>query len=179
MARAHHAAALGQATEGGRIAEPLPEQHHLLVKDYPNDDNQAHIIGGQVEDQQQQQQQIKHNSSVSWLTLLGFFFLSFNSGMAVYRLRGEFWSVAFVVFSYCDLVVLFLCLRRYELTPAGSPSRERLKVAVWILTTLLTFAFSYKVAAVMPALVAVIVWIMAFATVTGGFLAFFVCTEKK
>ncbi|CAN6243581.1 unnamed protein product [Urochloa humidicola] len=171
MARAHHAAALGHVTVGGRIADTLPEHHHLLVL---NGDNQAHI-GGQVEDQQQ----IKQNSSVSWLTLLAFFFLTFNSGMAVYRSRGEVSAIAFVAFSYCDLVVLFLCLRRYELSPAGSPARERLKVAVWLLTTLLTFAFSYKVAAVMPAPVAVIVWLMAFGTVTAGFLAFFVYTEKK
>ncbi|GJM90603.1 hypothetical protein PR202_ga06903 [Eleusine coracana subsp. coracana] len=78
-----------------------------------------------------------------------------------------------------DLVLLFACLRLYERAPAQSSTREQLKVAVWILTTLLTFAFSYKVAAVMPPSVAVLVWLMAFATVAGGFFAFFLYKEKN
>ncbi|KAF8691523.1 hypothetical protein HU200_040670 [Digitaria exilis] len=106
----------------------------------------------------------------SLLTLIGFLFLTFNSIMAILRSQGDAMAVAFVGFSYADLVALFVCLRMYERARAGSATREWLKVAVWILTTLLTFAFSCKVAAVMPAPVAVLVWLMAFATVAGGFL---------
>ncbi|CAL5023134.1 unnamed protein product [Urochloa decumbens] len=119
-------------------------------------------------------------SRFSWLPpFVGFFFLTLNSATAIVRSHGDAAAVAFVCFSYADLVALFLCLRMYERAPAGSSARGWLKVAVWILTTLLTLAFSGKVAAVMPPPVAVVVWLMAFATVAGGFVAFFVCKEKN
>ncbi|CAL5059452.1 unnamed protein product [Urochloa decumbens] len=120
-------------------------------------------------------------SRFSWLpAFLGFFFLTLNSATAIVRSRGDAAAVAFVCFSYADLVALFLCLRMYERAPAGSNARKSwLKVVVWVLTTLLTLAFSGKVAAVMPPPVAVVVWLMAFATVAGGFVAFFVCKEKN
>ena len=74
-----------------------------------------------------------------------------------------------MTFSYVDLLLLFACLRLYETAEPGSAARPRLKAAVWALTTALTVLFSAKVAAVMPAAVAVAIWVMAFATVAGGF----------
>ncbi|CAN6237562.1 unnamed protein product [Urochloa humidicola] len=119
-------------------------------------------------------------SRFSWLpAFLGFFFLTLNSAAAIVRSRGDAAAVAFVGFTYADLVALFLCLRMYERAAAGSSARSWLKVAVWVLTTLLTLAFSGKVAAAMPPAVAVVVWVVAFATVAGGFVAFFVCKEEK
>ncbi|CAO2037681.1 unnamed protein product [Urochloa humidicola] len=118
-------------------------------------------------------------SGVPWLTILGFLFLTLNSLMAIHRSQGERSTVAFVVFSYLDLVVLFICLKWYENALPDSVTRAWLKVAVWILTTALTLLFSAKVAVVMPAAVAVVVWLMAFATVAGGFYAFFCYSEKE
>jgi len=115
----------------------------------------------------------------SWLTALGFLFLTFNSGMAIYRSNGDAAVVAFVAFSYVDLVLLFCCLRWFERAAPGSPARGQLKVSVWVLTTLLTVAFSYKVAAIMPVPVQILVWGMAAATVLGGFYAFFLHREGK
>lgn len=117
--------------------------------------------------------------SFSLLTFLGFLFLTFNSGMAVCRSHGDRETVAFVVFSYVDLLALFHCLRRYENAEPASQLRDRLKIAVWVLTTALTLLFSFKVAAVMPPAVAVLVWLMAFATIAGGFYAFFCYNEKQ
>ncbi|CAL4889152.1 unnamed protein product [Urochloa decumbens] len=114
----------------------------------------------------------------SWLTLLWFGFVTFNSIMAILRSKGDSMAMLFVGFSYADLVALFACLKMYESAPAGSSKRDWLKIAVWILTTLLTLAFSGKVAAVMPPLVAVVVWLMAFGTIAGGFVAFFIYKEK-
>ncbi|KAF8652125.1 hypothetical protein HU200_063075 [Digitaria exilis] len=114
----------------------------------------------------------------SWLTALVFAFLTFNSGMAIYRSDGDRGSVAFVVVSYLDLVLLFVCLRLFERAPRDSPHREWLKACVWGLTTLLTLMFSHKVAAIMPPLVAMVVWAMAFATIGGGFYAFFIHRDK-
>jgi hypothetical protein len=107
------------------------------------------------------------------LTLIAFIFLTFNSAMAVYKSNGNLSAIAFVGFSYLDLVMLFYCLRLYERTPPESPRRGHLKMAVWLLTTMLTAAFSYKVAAIMPFPVQVLVWNMAGATVLSGFYAFF------
>ncbi|WVZ51865.1 hypothetical protein U9M48_002968 [Paspalum notatum var. saurae] len=115
----------------------------------------------------------------SWLTAAGFGFLTLNSGMAIYRSQGDGGAISFVVFSYADLVALYACLRAFETAEQGTAARDRLKVAVWLLTTALTLAFSYKVAAVMPVAVAVAVWVMAFATVVGGFYAFFCHDEKQ
>ncbi|CAN6277970.1 unnamed protein product [Urochloa humidicola] len=117
--------------------------------------------------------------SVPWPTLLGFGFLTFNSGMAIYRSQGDRGAVSFVAFSYLDLIMLFTCLRWYESAQPDSVTRAWLKVAVWLLTTLLTLLFSAKVAAVTPAAVAVVVWLMAFATVAGGFYAFFLHSDKQ
>ncbi|CAN6243590.1 unnamed protein product [Urochloa humidicola] len=111
--------------------------------------------------------------------LIGFFFLTLNSATAIVRSRGDKMAVAFICFSYADLVAIFLSLRMYERAPASSAKRTWLKIDVWVETALLTFAFSGKIAAVMPAPVAVMVWLMAFATVAGGFVVFFVCIEKK
>ncbi|CAN6237559.1 unnamed protein product [Urochloa humidicola] len=113
-----------------------------------------------------------------WPTFLGFLFLTLNSGLAIVRSRGEATAVAFVCFTYADLVTLFACFTLFERAGAGSPKRTTLKLAVWLLTTMLTVAFSYKVAAVTPLPVAVHVWLMAATTVAGGFYAFFIHEEK-
>ncbi|KAL6628923.1 hypothetical protein ACP70R_028688 [Stipagrostis hirtigluma subsp. patula] len=113
-----------------------------------------------------------------WLAAAGFGYLTFSSGMAVYRSHGDPGAVAFVAFAYLDLVLLFCCLRRYERAEPGSTARDRLKLAVWLLTAALTLLFSYKVAAVMPAAAAALVWAMGLTTIAGGFAAFF-CVGKK
>lgn len=122
-------------------------------------------------------QEVHQGYCPSLLTVVGFSFLTFNSGMAVYRSEGDLAAISFVGFSYLDLVLLFFCLRWYERTPAESPRREHLKMAVWLLTTMLTAAFSYKVAAVMPFPLQVLVWAMAGVTILGGFYAFFLYQE--
>jgi hypothetical protein len=121
-------------------------------------------------------QPVSENGGGRWsalLTAAGFLFLTFNSAMALYRSNGDVGDISFVVFSYLDLVLLFCLLRQYERTAPESPRREHIRMAVWLLTTMLSTAFSYKVAAVMPFPVQVLVWAMAGATVLGGFYAFF------
>jgi len=118
------------------------------------------------------------NDHFSWLTAMGFTFLTFNSGMAIYRSKGDVGSVAFVAVSYLDLLSLFYCLRLYEKSQQDPSQRKIIKVIVWSLTTLLTVMFSYKVAALMPLPVAVIVWAMASATILGGFYALFFSIKK-
>ncbi|CAN6164719.1 unnamed protein product [Urochloa humidicola] len=97
----------------------------------------------------------------TWVAVAGLGLFTVNSGLAIYRSWGDPVSILFVTVSYLALVLLFACLRAYERAPPGSPAGE--------LRTLLTVEFAYKVAAIMPAAVAVVVW--AFATTAGGFFA--------
>jgi hypothetical protein len=108
----------------------------------------------------------------SCLTSLGFGFLAFNSGLAIYNSWGDASSVAFVLLADAALLLLFLCLREFE-RGVGRGRDARIKAAVWALTTLLTAMFASRVAPIMPPAVGVGVWIMAVATTAGGFWAFF------
>ncbi|KAJ3701391.1 hypothetical protein LUZ61_005096 [Rhynchospora tenuis] len=103
----------------------------------------------------------------NWLTGIGFTMLTCNSVLAVYRSKDDAWSVAFVLSAYFALVLLFWCLRLYERTAPNAAQRWNLKVAVWSLSTFLTAMFSYKVALLMPWLVALIVWAMAGTVILG------------
>jgi FlaA1/EpsC-like NDP-sugar epimerase len=114
----------------------------------------------------------------SWITIIGFGFLSFNCCMAVYRSRDDFSSVLFVVSCFLDLILLFYCLQKFEKTPRDSPTRDHLKKAVWSLSTFLTLMFSYRVAALMPLAVAIIVWVMSLSTIGAGFYLFFIYREE-
>ncbi|XP_062188729.1 uncharacterized protein LOC133892005 [Phragmites australis] len=111
-----------------------------------------------------------------WLPSLGFAFLSFNCGMAIYRSRDDPSSVAFVVIAYLALIILFRCLHLFERNP-GRRGRG-LKAAVWGLSTLLTLMFSYKVAAIMPLWAQLLVWAMGIFTIVAGFYAFFVAHQE-
>ncbi|AQK91217.1 hypothetical protein Zm00014a_026878 [Zea mays] len=109
-----------------------------------------------------------------WLPSLGFAFLSFNCGMAVYRSWDDPYAVAFVLAAYAALVLLFRCLHLLE-----RRRDQRLKLAVWGLSTLLTLMFSYKIAAVMPPWAQLLVWGMGILTVVAGFYAFFVARPEE
>ncbi|WVZ82553.1 hypothetical protein U9M48_029807 [Paspalum notatum var. saurae] len=105
----------------------------------------------------------------TWATRAGFGFLTFNSALAIYKAWGDAVSIVFVSGSYLALLLLFRCLRDYEQARPGSPARR----AAWLLTTLLTMAFAWKVAAAMPsAVAAAVVWALAVATTAGGFFVF-------
>ncbi|CAN6172920.1 unnamed protein product [Urochloa humidicola] len=104
------------------------------------------------------------NRGNTWVTGAGHGLLTVNSVLAIYRARGDPASILFVSVSYAALLLLFACLRAYERAPPGpgSPAGERARRAraVWPLPTLLTMAFAWKVAAVMPssAAPAAVVW---------------------
>ncbi|CAN6215122.1 unnamed protein product [Urochloa humidicola] len=109
-----------------------------------------------------------------WVAGADFAFLTLNSGLAIYRTNGDLASILFVAGTYLSLLLLFRCLRDYERAPPGSSETERARRAVWPLPTVLTHAFVWKVAAVMPwAVAATAVWALAVATTVSGFYALF------
>ncbi|TKW19648.1 hypothetical protein SEVIR_4G034301v4 [Setaria viridis] len=87
-------------------------------------------------------------------------------------------AVAFVGASHLNLLLLFGAIRRFELSPPGSPARGRARLAVWLLTATLTAAFTWKIGAMLPLGFAVAAWVMAAATVIGGFYMLFLHGEK-
>ncbi|GJN38251.1 hypothetical protein PR202_gb27276 [Eleusine coracana subsp. coracana] len=114
-----------------------------------------------------------------WLSTMGFAFLSFNCGMAIYRSIHDPYAVAFVVVAYVALILLFRCLHLLERDAPGRRRGRGIKAAVWGLATLLTFMFSYKVAAVVPLWGQALVWVMATLTAVAGFYAFFVARHEE
>lgn len=113
----------------------------------------------------------------SLLTMLGLGVVTCNSAVAVYRSWGDVASVAFVVSANAALLLLLHFLRRFERArarPGDEDDRGKAKAAVWALTTLLTAMFASRVAPLMPPLVGVAVWVVAVATVGGGFWALFI-----
>ncbi|BAH92974.1 uncharacterized protein [Oryza sativa Japonica Group] len=110
------------------------------------------------------------------------------TAQAAYRARREPWDLAFVLFAYADLGLLFLCLSMYERLPPpleeiqkgdsgddGAAVRRRLKMAVWALSTALSVAFAWRVAAVMPApAMRAAVWGMTSTVAVAGFYLLFV-----
>lgn len=123
--------------------------------------------------------------TISLMMVLGLAFLTFNSGTAIHRSDGSFAAVGFVVFSYMDLILLFCCLWWFKRAPPGSPTRERLKVTIWVLMALLISVYSYKIdgvyqrAAIMIETVRTLVRAMAAATELGSFFAFFLHRQEE
>jgi hypothetical protein len=116
------------------------------------------------------------------LVSLGLLFMTLTSAAASYRAAtaGDVGSTALVAASYATLLLLFQRLSAYErLPPPGAAAdddwrRSRLKRDAWVLCTLLTVLFAWKVAAAMPSWpVAAAVWAMAVLTTVGGFVALF------
>ncbi|CAN6208759.1 unnamed protein product [Urochloa humidicola] len=104
------------------------------------------------------------------ITKLGLAALTCNSAIALYRSRHDPRSAAFVAGAYGAVVLLGWFLRRFE---RGEGDRRRTQAAVWLLTTLLTAIFAFRVAAVMPPAVCSVVYLMAAATAGAGFWTLF------
>lgn len=95
--------------------------------------------------------------------------------LQIYQLYDQPRSLAFVVFAYGNLVLLFWCLHRFdkEEPENNSKRRETFKVAVWLLSSCLVLTLTFRVAVMMPFAVKVLVWSMAGANVSFTTYAFF------
>lgn len=121
----------------------------------------------------------RRNRRLPWVTVAILLGLAVNLALCVRRVGGDDRrAVAFVGFSHLNLLLLFGAIRHFEVSPYGSPARGRARLAVWLLTTTLTAAFTWKIGAMVPLGFAVAAWIMAAATVLGGFYMMFLHGEK-
>ncbi|KAF3341580.1 hypothetical protein FCM35_KLT00218 [Carex littledalei] len=122
---------------------------------------------------------MEHDHGYSWLSSLGFGMLTYNSVKAIYYSNGDMGSISFVLVSYLDLLLLFWFLCLFEKAAPESPNRERIKMAVWFLSTLLTVMFTWKVGAVMPFFVGLFISVVASASCLGGFYALFLHQKSE
>ncbi|KAG2616786.1 uncharacterized protein LOC120664306 [Panicum virgatum] len=107
--------------------------------------------------------------------------VGYSFAVTAWRSRHEPRDLAFVTGSCALLAALLACLRRAEsLTPA-SPAGERrlLQASVWALSTALSCAFAYRVAAVMPPVLAALVWCMTASVVLTGFFMLVLCKDQQ
>ncbi|CAL5051009.1 unnamed protein product [Urochloa decumbens] len=104
--------------------------------------------------------------------------LAGNLVLCVRRVGDDRGAVAFVGFTHLNLLLLFGAIRLFEVSPQESPARGRARLAVWLLTTTLTAAFTWKIGAMLPLSFAIAAWIMAAVTVLGGFYILFLHDEK-
>ncbi|PKA57305.1 hypothetical protein AXF42_Ash002609 [Apostasia shenzhenica] len=107
----------------------------------------------------------------SWASLIGLGFLTVNSVAAIAKSLDQPSNIIFVAVSYLDVILLFLCLNKFE--SASPKGKDVLRAAVWFLASLLTVLFCHRVAGIMPLLVAAGVWVMAAVSVSGSFYALF------
>jgi hypothetical protein len=97
----------------------------------------------------------------------------YSFAVTAWRVRHDPQELAFVAAALSLLAALLACLRRAERLTPDSPAGERrhVQAAVWALSTALSCAFAYRVAAVMPLPLAVLVWCMtAFVALVGLYL---------
>ena len=97
----------------------------------------------------------------------------YSFAATAWRVRHDPQDLAFIAATASLLAALLACLRRAERLAPDSPAAERRRVqaAVWALSTALSCAFAYRVAAVMPPPLAVLVWCMtAFVALVGLYL---------
>ncbi|KAJ8471015.1 hypothetical protein OPV22_025358 [Ensete ventricosum] len=58
--------------------------------------------------------QLARRSNIDWLCVISLVFLITSAANAAYRSLHDPSSLAFVAFTYADLILLFLCLERFE-----------------------------------------------------------------
>ncbi|KAJ4794851.1 hypothetical protein LUZ62_046097 [Rhynchospora pubera] len=107
---------------------------------------------------------------------IAFLFLTYNAVLSIYRSRENCWDMAFVISCYAELILLFWCLKKYECLSADAPLEHKyqLKVVVWVLTTVLTVSFAWRVSQIMPLCLKIVVWGMSGSVIVAGFYAFFI-----
>ncbi|CAN6349873.1 unnamed protein product [Urochloa humidicola] len=98
-----------------------------------------------------------------------------------WRVRHDPRELAFVAAASALLAALLACLRRAErLTPA-SPAGEkrRVQAAVWAISAAVSCAFAYRVVAIMPPLLAALVWFMTAVVVLAGLFLLVLCRDQQ
>lgn len=117
----------------------------------------------------------------NFLTFVAFLLLTYTTAESAYRSRHQPSALAFALFSYADLVLLYHCLKVFErLGPDATPRKKQgLKALIWLLATAQSLAFTWRVAAAIPLPIAVAVWLVAGSIAISGFYLLFFFSEAE
>ncbi|AQK93126.1 uncharacterized protein LOC100277300 [Zea mays] len=105
----------------------------------------------------------------------------YSFAVTAWRVRHQPQDLAFVAAALFLLAELQACLRRAERLAPESPAgeRRRVRAAVWALSTALSCAFAYRVAAVMPPPLAVLVWCITASVGLVGLCLLVLCRDQQ
>ncbi|KAK1307846.1 hypothetical protein QJS10_CPA09g01102 [Acorus calamus] len=98
--------------------------------------------------------------------------------VAIYRSRDDMKSVSFIVGADVAIAALFWSIRAHEKALVGSKQRERHKISIWLLATLLNVDFAYRVTMMMPLVVMWVLWAFVGVTTAGTFHLYFLRPEE-
>ncbi|KAJ8649571.1 hypothetical protein MRB53_002594 [Persea americana] len=113
------------------------------------------------------------------MPLLVILILTVTSVFSVIRARHDVPTLAFIISMYVCLVLLFYCLYVHDTLPANSQQKEKMRVPIWFLATILNVLFAYRVSTMLPLTLDCLVWAMAGSTSLLGFYVFFIYKEDK
>ncbi|KAK1260322.1 hypothetical protein QJS04_geneDACA013346 [Acorus gramineus] len=106
-------------------------------------------------------------------------FLIFQSVVAIHRSRNDIWIASFIVGADIDIALLFWSIYAHEKAPVGSKQRERLKIFIWLLATLLNVGFAYRVTMMMPLVMSLVLWALVAVTTVGTFHLYFLRPHQR
>ncbi|CAA7391753.1 unnamed protein product [Spirodela intermedia] len=99
-------------------------------------------------------------------------FLTYTSLVATYRARSDPWTAAFVVSAYAILMLFFWCVGSYEAAPPER--RGRLRIIIFVLSTILIILFPFKLSSTMSFAFAAVIWSLGGITIAIIFYLFFI-----
>ncbi|KAK1281574.1 hypothetical protein QJS10_CPB22g00801 [Acorus calamus] len=84
----------------------------------------------------------RSKDDLSWMPPIGAIFLIFNSIFAIYRSRDDIPTVVFIIAANIALAFLFWSIRAHE--NASKESKQKHKISIWSMATLLNVGFAWK-----------------------------------
>ncbi|KAK1308441.1 hypothetical protein QJS10_CPA09g01087 [Acorus calamus] len=105
--------------------------------------------------------------------------LILQSMMAIHRSRNNGIIISFIVFVDVVIALLFCSINAHEKAPVGSKQREKHKIFIWFLATLLNVGFAYRVTMMMPFVLALVLWALVAVTTVGTFHLYFLRPDEK
>ncbi|KAK1283598.1 hypothetical protein QJS10_CPB21g01034 [Acorus calamus] len=113
-----------------------------------------------------------HSRSNMWFVFAISLF-TFQSMVAIYRSHNDMKSVSFIVGADVAIAALSWSIRAHEKPLVGSKQRERHRISIWLLATLLNVGFAYRVTMMMPLVVKWVLWAFVGVTTVGTFHLYF------
>ncbi|KAK1307848.1 hypothetical protein QJS10_CPA09g01108 [Acorus calamus] len=111
--------------------------------------------------------------------LLPIALLILQSIVAIHRSWNDMRTVSFIIGANADIGLLLWSIGAHEKSPVGSKQREKLKIFIWLLATLLNVGLAYRVTMMMPFMVSLVLWVLVAFTTIVTFHLFFLLPDQR